>query len=429
MSCSSTTSDSEADSVAFTPVHLRSLILPNRFIKAATHDGSTIDAKVETYCRLARNGVSLLTVAYMSIDPINKTFDTQHHIDNLNVTEWKDLVDRVGKAGAKLSAQLHHPGLFTMSSSGQPMGPSLFFLPSKLAWPHVLTELDLAKLKEQYVTAARLCVHAGFAAIELHCGHGYLLSQFLTPMINRRSDGYGGSLVSDRARFPSEVITAIRNAIPETMPLLVKMNVDDGLPFGGLAIEDSLCAARLFVDAGADAIVPSYGYTSLNGFGMLRGDVPLNQMAAAMPHAFTQWLVRVLGRFLVPTIPYSSLFMKAAVGQYVEALHPRAKVIYVGGCDSLDAAEEVLNMGCDAVQIGRPLIREPWFVRKLEVCSKQRTSLGLDLASVRQNSKSLCIRCNHCTLASIDPDKFSGKCPYIEDKEGIQFERDIEELY
>ena len=134
------------------------------------------------------------------------------------------------------------------------------------------------------------------------------MSQFLTPLINRRRDGYGGS-TEGRARFPLEVVRAIREECPHT-PLLVKMNGDDGIAYGGLHLDEALTIARwLVVDGGADAIVPSFGYTSLNGFGMLRGEVPLGEMAEAMPDG-SKTLTRLLGRCLVPQIAYEPLFLQ-----------------------------------------------------------------------------------------------------------------------
>ena len=447
-------SNHDADDV-FSPLTLRGLTLPNRFIKAATHDGASLDEIANAYCRLARNGVSLLTVAYVSISPIHKTFDTQHHIARSNLAEWTACVRRVSDAGGQMSAQLHHPGLFCMASTGRPMGPSLFYLPSKAAWPHVMSQSDLAAVLAEYVEAARLCVAAGFVALEIHCGHGYLLSQFLSPLVNRRRDGYGGPRITDRARFPSEVIRAVRAAVPPAVPILVKMNGDDGF-CGGLRLAEALIAARLFAAAGADAIVPSYGYTSLNGFGMLRGDVPLDQMASALPVRLARLIVRLLGQWLVPTISYTSTFLSEISRSFVGALDGTgARVVYVGGCDSLASARQVLADGCAAVQLGRPLLREPWFVRKLEAAARHAASLdaakrraatfhlassdaasrhaagrdGGESARERDEpeSTSRCTRCNLCTLASIDPARFKAGCPLVEMGEGRAW-GDIEEL-
>lgn len=183
----------DAAASPFSPFQLGELTLPNRFIKSATHDGASFEALAATYVRLAKNGVPLMTVAYVGISPTNKTFDTQHHIADSNIAQWSALCAAVKAAGGRLSAQLHHPGLFCMSTTGVPIGPSFFYLPSKLAWPRAMAAAECHAVKAEYVAAARRCVAAGFACLELHCGHGYLLSQFLTPLINRRTDSYGGS--------------------------------------------------------------------------------------------------------------------------------------------------------------------------------------------------------------------------------------------
>ena len=426
--------------VAFMPLTIRGLTLKNRFIKAATHDGASFEDIATAYCRLAKNGVALLTVAYVGVSCRNKTFDNQHHIAASNLGEWSALVNRVRADGGALSAQLHHPGLFCMASTGQPIGPSFSWLPSKLAWPHVMTVDELHAITQEYVAAARLCVAAGFAAIELHCGHGYLLSQFLSPLINRRRDGYGGGTMA-RARFPTEVLRAVRDAVGAEFPLLIKMNADDGFA-GGMRIDEAVIVARLLADAGADAIVPSFGYTALNGFGMLRGDVPLSEMAQAMPKG-SKTLTRVLGRCLVPTIPFESTFLLEHAKRFVAALAgTQTVVIYVGGADSLASVQQVLSMGCAAVQLGRPLLREPWYVRRLEAAyaaqqqlqqqqrpqQQQQQQLDVYLGDVEDVALppadlgvSKCVRCNRCTLAAIDPVLFPSGCPLTLPGEGRQY--------
>jgi len=166
------------------------LVLKNRVIKAATHAGSSFEEMGRTYERLAKNSVGMITVAYVSVSEKNKTFENQHHIGEDNLKDWKRLVKRVG---TKMCAQLHHPGLFSWSPKSTPQGPSMFWLPSKISIPKVMTKKMLQEVREQYRVAAELCRRAGFHCIELHCGHGYLLSQFLTPIINRRSDAFGGN--------------------------------------------------------------------------------------------------------------------------------------------------------------------------------------------------------------------------------------------
>lgn len=397
---------------------LGGLELKNRVFKAATHDASDFACMRETYTRLARNNVSLITVAYVAVSPNNKTFDHQHHIGEDNTHEWEKLCEAVHASGGKMSAQLHHPGLFCFSSKGTPMGPSFFWLPSKLAWPHAMNLQDLKDVKNEFVAAARLCVEVGFDCIEVHCGHGYLLSQFLTPLTNRRSDEYGGS-VERRARFPAEIVQHIRVAVGESFPIVVKMNSEDGIPIRGLKLEESLQIAQIFADVGVDAIIPSFGYTSLNAFGMLRGNVPL---AKLQEESVIPWAVRPLARFVVPKIEYDSLFLRDLTQRFVSALaHTSTKVIYVGGADSLQAIEDVLGDGCYGVQLGRPLIREPFFVRKIV----KEVNNATDWKTVEVSSQ--CIRCNLCTLAALNPTRFKPGCPFLKPGEGADVE-DIESM-
>jgi 2,4-dienoyl-CoA reductase-like NADH-dependent reductase (Old Yellow Enzyme family) len=333
-----------------------------------------------------------------------------------------------------MSAQLHHPGLFTMSSTGSPMGPSFFWLPSKLKWPRSMGPSDLKEVKEQFVEAARMCLKAGFDCIELHCGHGYLLSQFLTPMINRRWDKYGGS-PEKRARFPCEIMEGIRNVVGKQFPILIKMNVDDGVPFGGLRLDQAVIIAKKFADAGVDGIIPSFGYTSLNGFGMLRGNVPMDKMVEALPTG-ANTILKYAGRFLVPSIEFESIFLRKDAQAFITAVNGTGtKIVYIGGADSMANIEAVLADGAEAIQLGRPLIREPFFVKKMAHAlsrfqssrsGKNGTELGDDDREILE-VKSRCIRCNMCTLASMDPTLFKVGCPFAKVDDGIGIE-DIEDI-
>lgn len=404
----------------FEPLQLNGLHLKNRIIKSATHDGGDFEEFRKTYVRLAKNDVALITVAYVAVSSVNKTFDNQHHIGPDNLEEWSALTSSVRAAGGKMSAQLHHPGLFNMSTTGTPMGPSFFYLPSKAAWPRTMSLDDLHGVREEFVAAAVHCKQAGFECVELHCGHGYLLSQFLTPVINRRSDAYGGS-AEKRAQFPVEVATAIREALGPDFPVVVKLNAEDGLPFpGGLCVEDALVAARRLADeAKVDAVIPSFGYTSLNGFGMLRGGVPLEKMTEALPSAPARFIARTVGSKLVPKIDFEPLFLRDLNRRFVDALKGSGtRVIYVGGADSFRGIEDVLGDGNCAVQLGRPLLREPYFIKKI-----QRELLAADRPE-DVDCSSRCIRCNMCTLASIDPERFKAGCVFLKPTDGA----DIEDL-
>lgn len=400
----------------FSSFNLKGLELKNRVLKAATHDGGGFAELKKTYIRLARNDVALITVAYVAVSKTNKTFDNQHHIAEDNMAEWASLTEAVRRAGSKMSAQLHHPGLFCMSSTGTPMGPSFFYLPVKLAWPKTLTLEDIRCVKNEFVNAAIRCKEVGFECIELHCGHGYLLSQFLTPLINRRSDAYGGS-AERRAQLPVEILREIRSAVGEAFPIVVKLNAEDFLPVpGGLHIEDSLVAARLLAEAGADAIIPSCAYTSLSGMSMMRGGVPYQNMADGLPNVAARWVMRNMGSILVPKVEYESLFLQEYNRRYVDLFRDtKCQVIYIGGADSFRTIEEVLSEGNCAVQLGRPLLREPYFVKKIAKELRGASSFDFDVSS-------RCIRCNMCTLASIDPHRFKAGCIFLKPTDGTDIE-------
>ena len=191
------------------------------------------------------------------------------------------------------------------------------------------------------------------------------------------------------------------------------MNAEDGFP-GGLKVAEAAKIAQLFADEGAAAIVPSFGYTSLNGFGMLRGNVPHARMTETMK-GVTWLIMKLFGKLLVPNIPFESAFLRTHAKSFSDALRGTfCKVIYIGGIDGAESLRVVFSeCGCDGAQIGRALIREPDFVQRLQKENNNSVS-------------SKCIRCNLCTLASLDPKLPSG-CPFYR-KEAKEMNEDIEDL-
>ena len=187
--------------------------------------------------------------------------------------------------------QLVHCGFFASPQviSRHPLGASRKLCLYRGA---VCGEMSPAQIEEKtadFAGAARLAREAGFDAVELHAGHGYLLSQFLSPWTNRRRDRYGGSL-ENRLRFTAEVVRRVRAAIGPDFPVLVKFNQRDGFP-GGLEMEEAVEVARGLQQAGASALIPSCGFTARTPLYMLRGNVPVREMAANQPNA----LMRLAG--------------------------------------------------------------------------------------------------------------------------------------
>ena len=188
---------------------------------------------------------------------------------------WRDITDFVHESStAKLAIQLSHAGRkgstkviwegydVALKNGGWPiMGPSPIPWSDGSQIPIEMTRADMVDVKADFVTATKRALEAGFDMVELHCAHGYLLSSFITPISNQRTDQYGGSL-ENRMRFPLEVFAAIRAAWPSTKPMAVRLSATDWVGEDGITGDDSVSIAAAFRDAGADLIDVSAGQTS-----------------------------------------------------------------------------------------------------------------------------------------------------------------------
>ncbi len=170
-----------------------------------------------------------------------------------------------------------------------------------------MTKEDIVRVKEDFGKATQMAIDAGFDAMEIHAGHGYLLSQFLSPWTNKRKDEYGGS-PENRLRFPASVIRHVREAAGEGYPILVKMNLDDGFK-NGLSIDEAVEIAKCFEEAGASALVPSCGFTARTSFYMMRGQVPIIDYIKSEKNPLTKIGMALFGRFIVKEVPFKELFL------------------------------------------------------------------------------------------------------------------------
>ena len=179
-------------------------------------------------------------------------------------------------SAAKIGVQIGHAGPrgATRSDAGRPDVPladggwpllaaSAVPYHTASATPAQMTRADMDAVRDAFVAAAHRAEAAGFDLVEIQAGHGFLLSSFLTPVMNHRTDDHGGSL-DNRLRFPVEVVTAVRAAWPASKPLTVRISATDWVGEGGLTAEDSVAIAAAFVAAGADLIDVSTGETSAN---------------------------------------------------------------------------------------------------------------------------------------------------------------------
>ncbi|MCD4730112.1 MAG: NADH:flavin oxidoreductase, partial [Bacteroidales bacterium] len=254
---------------AYTPIQLRGLELQNRFIKTATYEGmcekgSPTQQLIDFHARTVAGGIAMTTVAYGAVNPDGRTHEDQMYLHQGIAEPLKDLTDAIHDAGGKASIQLTHCGFFSRNKNikgKKPLGPSrilnAYGIMSGLAFSKAMTVGDIHQTASDYANAADFARKVGFDAVEIHMGHGYLLSQFLTLGVNKRNDEYGGSL-EKRMRLPLEVISETRKAVGEDFPIIVKLNLSDGFK-GGLTIEDSVEVAKALEQAGVDALVLSGG--------------------------------------------------------------------------------------------------------------------------------------------------------------------------
>jgi 2,4-dienoyl-CoA reductase-like NADH-dependent reductase (Old Yellow Enzyme family) len=405
------------------------LVLRNRVMRAAAFAGGDVASVAATLGEAALGGAAVCTLAYTSVSADGRTFAEQILLTPEGAPADLALVARAVHAhGALLSVQLTHAGGFAeralLPRGAAPLAPSAVFEPAALGWPRAADAADLERLERDFAAAAALAVRAGEAdAVELHLGHGYLLSQWLCPLTNRRAEGArgGGGGADARAAFPVRVARAVRAAIGARKALIVKLNTDDGFA-GGVRADDvaRTVAALCAHDGLVDAFVPSAGFVSRNGFYMLRGAVPRARMARAL--ARSSWLkagaLALLGRWLVPELPFAQGFLLEGARGVLRAVAaaaaaragdgdarraPSPLVFAVGGFVAAAAVEDALAEGFAGVQMARALIREPDLVRRW-----QREAAAAAHAAALAPSP--CSHCNDCVVAALQGEKKILRC-------------------
>ena len=377
----------ELTSTAFTPARIAGLCLRNRIIRAGcfeglSRDGAVTEELIEHHRELAAGGVAMTTVAYAAVAPDGRSFAEELWMREEILPGLRRLTEAVHGQGAAASIQLVHAGFFASPAviGGKPMGASRKLCTYRMSVCRAMSAEDIEHTIEAFAGAARMAREAGFDAVEIHAGHGYLLSQFLSPWTNRRRDAYGGTL-ENRLRFPAAVIQRVRQAVGPRFPLLVKLNQRDGMR-GGLELDEAVEAARRFASEGASALIPSCGFTAKTPLYMLRGHVPTKEMAANRPDLLTRGTLRLFGRLFVQSYPFEPLFLLEGARRFRAAVS--IPVVYVGGALSLPEIEALVDEGFAFVQIGRATIRDPEFANKLA---------GGELR------ESDCDQCNRCIAA------------------------------
>ena len=384
----------------FSPFRLAGLALRNRIIKTATFEGMSPGgcvsaALIEHHRALAKGKVAMTTVAYCAVTPDGRTFRDQLHMRPELVPDLRALTAAVHSEGAAASLQLGHCGAFCNNHDlvrRRPMGPSralnLVGALSGRVLADAMSEAEIEEVTGAFVGAARLAREAGFDAVELHLGHGYLLSQFLSPGTNVRRDGFGGSL-ENRARFPLSVVERVRAALPAQMPVLAKLNLRDGFR-GGLELDESVQVARWLEARGSDALVLSGGFVSRNPFYLFRGERPLRQMIAVEKSWAQKLALAVFGPALIHAYAFEPLYFLPLARQVRRAV--RMPLVLLGGIKSHDDLDMAMREGFELAAMGRALIHDPALI------GKYAAGLARD---------SGCVPCNQCVA---EMDREGGVC-------------------
>lgn len=247
------------------------------------------------------------------------------------------------------------------TAGGTPVGACTGFNLYSPTFVRGLRRDELVSLARQFGDAVRTARDAGFDCVEVHTGHGYLISQFLSPYTNHRHDEFGGSLDA-RMRFMRMVMEEVMKAAGSDMGVLVKTNMRDGFK-GGLEIDDCLTVARELQRLGAHALVLSGGFVSKAPMYVMRGEMPIYSMTYYMKQLWLKYGVRWFGRFMIPKVPFRELYFLEDARLFRSELS--MPLVYVGGAVSRSGIEQVLSEGFDFVQMGRALLNDPAFVNHL----------------------------------------------------------------
>ncbi|MCA1960013.1 MAG: NADH:flavin oxidoreductase [Desulfomonile sp.] len=340
----------------FEKTWIKCLELSNRAIRSATWTGLAddrgyvTDRAVEFYRELGRGGIGLIVTGYQFVMPNGRQLPYQKgNYEEGQVHGLARLAAAVHEEGGKVAVQLVHCG-GRASKELMPEGwdvwaPSSIADPTTGTVPKEMTVAEITQLVEAYAAAAARSVKAGFDAVQLHGAHGYGINQFLSALTNKRGDRYGGD-IKKRYRFLGEVLEAVRAAVGEDFPVLIKLNGHDYVE-GGIVPEEALEFARRLADDGIDAIEVS-------------GGTP-----AAGPK---------LGPSRPGILKESDEAYLADIAAFIRG-RVKVPIITVGGIRSPKVIQEIFDNGkADYVALSRPFIREPHLLNRWKSGDSERAA-------------------------------------------------------
>jgi 2,4-dienoyl-CoA reductase-like NADH-dependent reductase (Old Yellow Enzyme family) len=347
------------ESVLFTPIQVGKIEIPNRFVRSATHDfmanrdGSASNRQVTLFENLARGEVGLIITGHAYIHPAGIASPFQTGVDRDDrIDGLSRITEVVHQYPSRIFLQLSHAGRQTTPKicGCTPLAPSAVYEPTFKVMPKEMNPADIRGVIDDFIQASRRAEQSGFDGVQLHIAHGYLLSSFISPYTNRRTDEWGGSL-SNRLRIVREIIKGIKESLEKEFPLIVKLNSSDFLS-DGLTLEESIEIAKILEEKGVDGIEVSGGMAEAGKGSVWKGLREEDEE----------------GYFVD-----SASMIKEAVS---------IPVIGLGGIRTFSNMERFIDEGNAAlVSMSRPLIRDPFLVKKFHA---------------GEIHKSECISCNKC---------------------------------
>jgi 2,4-dienoyl-CoA reductase-like NADH-dependent reductase (Old Yellow Enzyme family) len=382
-------------SILFTPLQLGNLEIKNRFVHAGTYEvmadekGFVTDQLLDRYKHLARGEVGLIIPGYMNVHPLGKATPHQTCADSDDkIPGLKRLAVVIHENGSKACFQLAHAGRQTKKeyTGHTPMAPSsIGWDPMYMVRPRAMTEEDIHVVIDAYGNAAARVVEAGTDAIHISAGAGYLPNQFLSPYLNQRKDQWGGS-EENRFRFVKEVVLSVKKNMPDSMPLVMKLNAVDYTPKEGVTPEMARTYAKWLSELGVDALEITTGTTIYSNMHMWRGEVPVNEIMRNVPlwQKPVAWLML---RSMVDKFNFEEMWnLKHA--RIIKPVVGKTKMFVVGGNRRLQQMEKLIEDGdADAISMCRPFIREPYLVKRFKE---------------GKTNKATCISCNKCVGAVVN---------------------------
>jgi len=325
----------------FSPITIKKMELKNRAVmppmgtNLGNPDGTVSKETIAYLRRRAQGGPGLIITEITAVHPGGIVSPNQlGAYDDCFIPGLKQLVSLAHEAGSRIAMQIHHAGResFFLLSQGKAMGPSA--IPSIIfrGTPREMTIDDINEVIAAFGAAAGRACEAGFDAVEIHCAHGYLLTQFLSALANQRSDHYGGATIKERSRLVTEVIRAVRKAVGPDFPVSVRISAEESIK-GGYTVDDMQTILPDFVTAGADIIHASFGTHG--------SPAGITQAPPEYKPGFNCWLARKVKDVVeVPVI---------AVGRFTDPA----------------LADEVIGRGdADLVAFGRQFLADPDFLIK-----------------------------------------------------------------